>query len=159
MKNNQVGFTLIELVVVMAVASILFGFLAFNLIGQQKTVTVNGVSDGLVSDMASQQNKAMLGAGTTNGNSYGIYFQSDKYILFKGTTYLATDSANFNVPIGNGFSISNTTLINNTIVFSARSGAVSGFSPGHNTVTIRDLQGLKTKTITVNRYGVVTGQN
>ena len=159
MKNNQSGFTLVELVLVMAIGSILFGFLTFNLIGQQKTVSVNGVSDALVSDLSSQQNKAMLGTGITNGNSYGIYFKSDKYILFKGTTYSAIDSGNFTVPIDSGFSISNITFTNNTIVFSARTGEVNGFSNGHNAVTMRDLQGTKTKTITVNRYGVVTGEN
>lgn len=159
MKNNQFGFTLVELVLVMAIASILFGFIAFNFIGQQKTVSVNGVSDTIISDMSSQQNKAMLGAGTTNGNSYGIYFQSNKYILFKGTTYSAIDPGNFTVPIDSGYSLSNITFTNNTVVFSARTGEVNGFSNGHNTVTMQDSQGIKTETITVNRYGVVTGEN
>jgi len=159
MKKNQSGSTLIELVLVMAIASILFGFLTFNLISEQKTVTVDGISDALISDMSTQQNKAMLGTGTTNGNSYGIYFQSDKYILFTGTTYSSTNSANFTVPLTSGYSISNITFPNNTIVFSAITGEVNGFLNGHNTVKIQDLQSFKTKTLTVNRYGVVTGEN
>jgi prepilin-type N-terminal cleavage/methylation domain-containing protein len=159
MKNNHFGFSLIELIAVMGIITTLFGLAAFNLIGQQKTVSVNAVSDTIVSDMSSQQNKAMLGAGTVNGNSYGIYFQPDKYILFKGITYLATDSGNFSVPIDTGFSLNNITFTNNTVVFSARSGEVNGFVNGKNSISVEDKDGLKVNTITVNRYGVVTREN
>ena len=159
MKNNQSGFTLVELVVVMGIASTLFGLVIFSLINQQRHTSVSSSSDTLVSDMSSQQNKAMLGAGAINGNSYGIYFQSDKYILFTGNNYSSQNTTNFTVPIDPGYSIANITFPNNTLVFSARTGEVSGFSSGKTTVTIRDSDGTKIETITVNRYGVVTKEN
>lgn len=159
MKNNQSGFTLVELVIVMGILLMLFGFMSFNLVRVQRTTSVNSTADTLVSDMASQQTKAMLGAGSLSGYSYGIYFQSDKYTLFQGTIYSPSDPNNFTVSLDSGITFTNVTFPSSSVVFSSGTGEVNGFSNGQNTVTIQDSQGAKTKTITVNRYGVVTGQN
>ncbi len=159
MRNNQFGFTLVELVLVIGIFLTLFGFVSFNLVSVQRNTSVNSTADSLVSDMASQQAKAMTGAGLSSGNSYGIYFQSDKYTLFKGTIYSASDPNNFTVALDSGITFSNVTFPSGSVIFSTRSGELSGFSNGQNTVTIHDTQGAKTETITVNRYGVVTSEN
>jgi len=159
MKNNQSGLTLIELVVVMGILLMLFGFVSFNLVGVQRTTSVNSTGESLISDMSSQQTKAMLGAGSSNGNSYGIYFQPDKYTLFKGTIYSVSDPNNFTVSLDSGSAFTNITFPSSSIIFSSGTGEISGFSSGQNTVSIQDIQGTKTITITVNRYGVVTSEN
>lgn len=158
-NNNKSGFTLIELVVVMGILLMLFGFLSFNLVGVQRKISINSTADDLVSDMASQQTKAMSGEGSISGESYGIYFQSDKYTLFKGTSYSSSDSNNFVVSLESGISFSNINLLGNSIIFSNRNGELSSFSQSQNSVTINDSQGQKTETITINRYGVVTSEN
>jgi len=158
MKNNNLGFTLIELVLVMAVSATLFGLVMFNLIGTQKSSEVGTQADTLISDLSSQQTKAMLGAGTANGTDYGIHFDSNKYTLFKGSTYNSSDSNNFVVNIDSGYQLVNT-LTNGNVIFVSTTGTVSGFLSNKNTVTVQDKNGPKTKTITVNRYGVVTGEN
>ncbi|HYM65488.1 MAG TPA: type II secretion system protein [Candidatus Sulfotelmatobacter sp.] len=158
MKENR-GFTLIELVVVMGILIMLFSFASFNFVGVQRKTSINSFADDLVSDIASQQTKAMVGVGTSSGDNYGIYFQSDKYILFKGTSYSANDPNNFTVSLDSGSSFSSVTFPGSSIIFSSISGELNGFSQGQNTVTIKDLQSLKTETITVNRYGVVTSEN
>lgn len=159
MKNNQSGFTLIELVVVMGIIFMLFGFVSFNLIGVQRKVSVNSTVDVLISDMASQQTKAMLGVGLSSGNSYGIYFEDNKYTLFDGTIYSSSDPNNFTVSLSPGILFTNITFPSNSIVFSPRSGEMKDFSNGQNTITIFDSEGTKTETITINKYGVVSGQN
>ncbi len=159
MKNNQFGFTLIELVVVMGILLMLFGFASFSLVNVQRKTSVSSTADNLVSDMATQQTKAMLGAGSSGGDSYGIYFQSDKYTLFKGTTYSASDPNNFTVSLDLGITFSNITFPASLLIFSSATGEINGFSAGQNTVTLHDTQGTKTETITVNRYGVVTSEN
>ncbi len=159
MRNNQFGFTLIELVVVTGILLMLFGFVSFNLVGVQRKISVSSTADNLVSDMSTQQTKAMLGVGSSGGNSYGIYFQSDKYTLFKGTAYFASDPSNFTVSLDSGITFSSITLPASLLVFSSATGEINGFSAGQNTVTLQDTQGAKTETITVNRYGVVTSEN
>lgn len=159
MRNNQFGFTLIEFVVVMGIILMLFGFLSFNLVGVQRRVSVNSATDDLVSDMATQQTKAMVGAGSLSGESYGIYLQSDKYTLFKGATYSSLDPNNFVVSLGTGITFSNINLPSNYLIFSGGNGELNSFSSGQNTITIYDSQGTKTETITVNKYGVVTSEN
>lgn len=158
MKNNQSGFTLVELLVVMGILLTLFGFVSFNLVGVQRNTSVNSTVDTLFSDMASQQTKAMLGAGLSSGNSYGIYFQPDKYTLFKGATYSSDPASYFTVSLDLGITFTNT-FPSSSIVFSSGTGQVSGFSNGQNTISIHDTQGTKTETITINRYGVVISEN
>ncbi len=158
MKNQQ-GFTLVELIVVMGIIAMLFGFTSFNVLNTQRTVSVKGAADILVSDFSSQQNKAMQGVGASSGTSYGVYFEPNKYTLFKGSSYSLTDSANFTVSLDPGILFTNTTFINNSVVFNPLTGEINGFLNGNNAITIQDANGNKSITITINRYGVVIGEN
>ena len=159
--KKQRGFTLVELIIVMGIILMLSGFATINLVKQQNTTSVNSSVDVLVSDIKSQQTKAMAGVkgDLSNNISFGIYFQSDRYVLFRGTTFSSTDSANFTVFFDENIAFSDIKFPNNTIVFQVRSGEVSGFAPGGNTLTIQNVSGLEKKTVTVNRYGVVININ
>lgn len=155
--NSERGFTLVELGIVFGIIALLFGFVTFNLINVQKVTSINSVIDTLISDMKSQQTKAMAGAGNSGAeNSYGIYLQSDRYILFTGTTYSSTDSSNFTIMLESNIEFVNSTFPDNSLVFFHQSGELNGFIDGMNTIAIQNTQGLNKKTITVNRYGVVT---
>mgnify|MGYP001595790660 CR=1 FL=1 len=159
--KKQSGFTLIELIIVTGIILLLFGFVVVNLLQEQHIVSVNSSVDILISDMASQQTKAM--AGDTNGsfsqNSYGIYFESDRYTLFKGNSFSAIDLANFTVMLDENIAFNGVTFPNNIVVFSALTGEVNGFIDGNNTIAITNSQGTEIKTITINRYGVVKSIN
>lgn len=159
--KKQRGFTLVELIIVMGIILMLSGFATLNLVKQQETTSVNSSVDVLVSDMGSQQTKAMAGVkgDLSNNTSFGIYFQSDRYVLFRGTTFSPTDSANFTVLLDENIVFSDIKFPNNTIVFRVRLGEVSGFTAGSNSITIQNISGLEEKTVTVNRYGVVTNIN
>lgn len=158
--NSERGFTLIELGIVFGIIALLFGFVTLNLGNVQKVTSINSVIDILVSDMKSQQTKAMAGTVSSGlGESYGIYFQSDRYILFTGTTYSSTNSSNFIIMLGGNVEFVNSTFPGNSLVFLRQSGELNGFTDGMNTIDIQSIQGLNKKTINVNRYGVVTEIN
>jgi prepilin-type N-terminal cleavage/methylation domain-containing protein len=156
--QKQKGFTLPELVIVTGIITTLLGFITINLFKVQQSSSVKGTSSLLVSDMRGQQTKAMVGSseGRVTADSYGIYFQTDRYILFHGLTYNASDPANFTVMLDTNISASNT-FPNNSLIFSQISGEMVGYTGGNNTVTIKNTAGTEQRTITVNRYGVVIG--
>ncbi|OGH06747.1 MAG: hypothetical protein A2171_01810 [Candidatus Levybacteria bacterium RBG_13_35_9] len=155
------GFTLTELVVAMAILFVISGFVTISLINQQRTASLNSSIDVLISDISSQQTKAMSGAsdGLTSASNYGIYFLDDRYILFKGTSFLATDSANFTIMLDKDIEFANVGFSGNSIVFSARSGEILGFTAGSNVIAIHDVSSGEINTITINRYGVVESIN
>src|SRR3989344_3323623 len=146
--NSERGFTLVELGIVFGIIALLFGFATINLVNVQKVTSINSAIDTLVSDMKSQQTKAMVGTGSVAGESFGMYFQSDRYILFTGTTYSSTNSSNFTIMLGSSIQFANSTFPDNTIVFLRQSGELSGFIDERNTIAIQNTQGLNKKTIT-----------
>jgi prepilin-type N-terminal cleavage/methylation domain-containing protein len=158
MKSKNSGFTLIELIVVMVIASSLLGFVILNLIGIQKTSEVSTSADKIVSDLASQQTKAMLGAGSSSGINYGIYFPAtnDRYILFQGRAYSQNDPSNYTVMLDSGVRFSSVNLPGNSIIFTYATGTISGYLSNSNSLIVGESDGLKTKTISINKLGVVT---
>lgn len=159
--SDQKGFTLPELMIVFGITSMLFGIVTFNFIRFQGSTSKQSNINVLISDMKSQQLKAMLGntEGRSANDSYGIYFLSDKYILFHGTSYDSLDNANFPVDLPPDINIQSTTFPDNTIVFTKISGEIFGFSEGANTITIRALNINEDSVVSLNRYGVITGTN
>lgn len=156
----QSGATLLELVIFMSIALLLFGYVTLNLTKFQKKTSINTTIDTLVSDLKSQQTKAMSGAKSgANGSSYGVYFLSDRYILFTGSSYSGSSPSNFTVMLDGSLAITDIAFPGNTLVFLRESGEVSGFLEGGNRVAIQSTSGNEKLTITVNKYGVVTQIN
>jgi len=144
---------------VMVVSIMLIGVVGFNMLRVQNRTSVRESADTLVSDLASQQSKAMLGAteGRASADSYGVYFLSDQYVLFHGTSYNSNDITNYVVKLPSDLQFTGSTIPNNIIVFTALSGEILGFSPSGNTIAIKTINTNSQLTITINRYGVVTG--
>lgn len=159
-SSNQKGFSYPELIVLMGVVAMLFGYITINLSGTLRRTTIDTTYQTLISDIKSQQTKAMTGSidGGLPG-SHGIYFESNRYILFRGTTYSSTDPSNFPVNLEQNVEFGNITFPGSTIVFLPGSGEISGYINGNNTVTVVNIGGEEQKTITINRYGAVTSAN
>lgn len=149
--KNQKGFTLPELIITMGILSILFGFVAVNLIHLQRRSSLTTTVDTLVSDLYSQQNKAMVGdtEGRVTVDEYGVHFETNKYSFFHGLSYSTSD---FDVELDPSLQFLSTT----DIIFSKGGGEVSG---APITVTLQDTTNGNIKTIIFNRYGVITDIN
>ena len=160
MKVDQKGFSLIESLLVMACLAILLGLATLNLSNIKHRVSVTEMVDTFLADLKGQQLKAMVGdtEGRTTTDNYGIHFESTTYTLFHGTTYSATDAANFKTDLTDTNQIT-TTFPSSQILFLKGSGEVSGYVSSSATITLRDTTNNYQKVITVNRYGVVTGIN
>jgi len=157
--NSSKGFTLVELLVVTAISAVLFGLLTVNLLRFQNNTSRQSNIDVLVSDLKSQQLKSILGSteGRSTNDSYGIYFMSDRYILFHGTTYNQNDPSNFAVMLPTDVRIQSTSLPNNSAIFTKLSGDLQGHVNGANTITVHAVNNNENTIISLNRYGVITG--
>ena len=147
------GFTLIELLITMGIIAILLGLIFQNLLTVQHKTALNTSVDSLVSNLKSQQIKAMVGEIDGGGAvATGVYFESDKYILFRGQTYSPSNSTNFSLALDRNLHFSSP---GQRIIFSP----VSGDRAGGDVISIIDTSGGEQKQIRLNRYGVITNVN
>ena len=155
------GFTLIELLVVMGILAVLFTYGSINLLSLQNKTYLNSNLITLVSDIQRQQQKSMLGEtfGGANTFNFGIYFEPSQYTLFQGTVFSPSDPTNLIIPLERNIQLSSITFPSSLLVFTKGSGEVVGFVAGSNSVQLRDAMTGDQKTITFNKYGVITSIN
>lgn len=152
--KTQHGFSITELLLIMGVFALLFGFASLNLLGIRSKTSLGTSVDVLLSDMKGQQIKAMT--GTEGGDNYGVHFQTNSYVLFK-SSFNPSNPDNFEVTLDD--ITVDTTLPGSEVVFSKISGEVTGFNPSGNTIRFSSSSSTDQKIITLNRFGVVRGVN
>lgn len=113
-NNYKKGFTAVEILIVIIALSIIM----IVILPQFSTMRGNQVFKSAVSDILSSLNKAQSQTlASVDSLSYGVHFQSDKVIIFRGTVFSNADVTNEIVEITSPAFISNVTL-----------GGVSGFT-------------------------------
>ncbi len=134
------GASVLELTVVIAIFATLFGIITVNLFNAGARVSLQSSLTTLLSDIRQQQARAMTvdTNGTNAAKEFGIYFSQNSYTLFIGSSYSATSSANFVIPLGNSITFSSISLPNQSVVFSRQSGEIVGFNNSQNTVTLKN---------------------
>lgn len=158
LRNTSKAFTLIELLVVMGIFSVLAGLATVNLIKPQTQATFSSAVNVLAADIKGQQLKAISGdtSGEATSQAHGIYFESDKYTLFRGSGYVPANPGNFVVDIESGNSLTSITFPTQQVVFAKRSGEVTSYVSGSDSLIIQSTQSGEQKTITINRYGAIS---
>ncbi len=145
------GFTLIEILVAMAIL-VLIAFLAiasFTTFRQQ--VEIDSSSQNILSVLRLARSKTLASESEDN---YGVHFQSDKYVLFKGTVYDSNDAANkeYSLTDSEIYSIS----LNgggSDVIFNR----IRGTTEEYGNVAIRLVSDTnKAHTININSYGQVS---
>ncbi len=149
-KGFSSGFTIVELLVAIGIASTLLGFTTINLMGAQRTAITTSAAESLIADVKKQQVRAMNGVS----GSSGVHFESDGYTLFQGTAFDPNNPLNLFVELSGN--LVSSTFPNNTLVFLPISGEIDNFSETANTIVLQ-ASGGSGQIITVNRYGVITG--
>ncbi len=152
------GFTLIEVIVVLAIVSTLFAMTIVSLNSFQQNTYQNTSEDVFLSDLRLQQLKSMTGDNNSSSTvePFGVYFSSNSYTLFRGNTYSASDPENFTVELNPNLSFSVIEFNDSQIVFARNSGEIIGFTPDNDTITIHNSITLEDSMITLNKLGVIT---
>lgn len=101
------GITALELLIILAIIGILVSIVFFQFSKSREQQVVKSA----ISDTLSSINKARSQTlSSLNSSEYGIHFQSDKVIIFKGTIFTAGASGNETINIISPAIISDVTL-------------------------------------------------
>ena len=153
MKNfYNKGITVIELLIVFAV----IGILVTITLPQFSKIRENQVLKTAVNDILSSLDKARTNTlASVNSDSYGVHFQSDQIIIFKGTSFTSGAAGNEVVNIVTPASITNVTLggvsgVSGDIYFNRLSGSPSTID--NNTITVSTTN--YSRIITISATGV-----
>ncbi len=147
MKN---GFTLIEVLVTAAITGILLSFVYINVLQPQGATSLTSATNTLITDLRSQQLKSMTGENDgVNATPSGVAFGTTSYTLIP---------EGFVVSLPANTRFSSVAFPSQAISFATASGSVINYSATGNTVTLQ-WANTATKTITINKYGVITNVN
>ena len=141
-----------ELIVVIAIIGIL-SVLVFSSLSETKN---NQVLKSAVEDVVSLLNKARSQTlASLNLTTYGVHFESNKIVLFSGTTYNTDDASNEVVDVSSPATISNISLTDGAteFYFNRLSGVPS--KTGNIKISISSNANL-VKTITISSTGGVS---
>lgn len=142
------GFTLIEITIVLGIIAILFSISSLNLTNSIPKNSLNDSMSLLISNIKQQQLSAI-----TDDNSYGIYFGTIKYTLFKGDSYNANDTGNYDVFLDN-INISSSST-GSVIIFLHDTGQIQNLQNPENIITLVQNNIQQSKSITINKYGII----
>jgi prepilin-type N-terminal cleavage/methylation domain-containing protein len=159
--TKQGGFTLIEFIVVMGIFAVISSLIGNSLLTSSNHASLDSTVNTFIADLRQQQLKAMVGdtQGLGQNNNYGVYFKPNAYVLFTGSTYQSTGSANFSVSLPGNTQFANILFPSSQVVFLQGSGEVQNYLNASSSVALKNTYYGTAKTITLNRYGVVTGIN
>ncbi len=146
------GITAMELLVVIAVLAIIFAVA----LPQFSKIRENAVLKDAVNTVLSSIDKAKNQTiASLNSSEYGVRFESDKVIIFKGTAYSAGTSTNEVINITSPASISNVTLAGASSTFGEMYfNRIFNMPSATGTITV--LTSSLSKTITIYATGLTS---
>lgn len=150
LSKNRSGFTLVEIIIVMGIIVILLMIGSVNFLPLKQKVSLTTTVQSMITDLKQQQLKSMAG-----NSVQGVYFDTNGYTIFQGSTYTAGNSTNFFVPYGDQIVLFSTNFSGSQIIFSAQSGEIAGFSPSANQIVLKNTFSNEQKIISFNKYGTI----
>ena len=145
------GFSVIEILVVLAVLMIVSGLIVpgFNFFRKQSSL--NAATQEIINTLRLAQNKTLASEGNS---SFGVYLESDKFILFKGTAYSASSSNNEAHNLDSSLRISTLSLNgSNSVVFER----LTGNTVNYGAITLEQIDDIsQNKVIFIDSSGSVS---
>jgi len=148
---NQKGLSLIELLVVVLIITILMGlaFISYRLF--EKRTELEVTAQNILATLKLAQTKTLASEGASQ---YGVHFENDKYVLFKGDTYQEGAVENKAYQLPSRLEIYNIDLAGggNNVIFTR----ISGHTEQNGTIKLRIISAPeKTRTIIIQSYGLM----
>jgi len=147
MKNK--AFSLIEMLTVMGIIAILIALSVPQLFRLRDRNTLQTSTTKLISLLRQQQLNAM-----NSPHLYGVYFDSDRYILFTGEQYISTNSANTIITFDYPTALTGIDVPSSQFIFASGSGEIVSFDSLHHSLILEDVVHNEQSIIEFNSLGV-----
>ena len=143
------GINIIEFIIIFTILSAIFAIVLPELSKSRENQVVKSAVQEMLSSIDKARSQTL---SSLNSSEYGVHFQSDKVIIFKGKVFSALDSNNENIEIVSPAFISTVSLTAGAgdLYFSRLSGVPS--ATGTVVVSSPNLS----KTITISATGVAS---
>lgn len=142
--KKKLGFTIIEILVVMFIAALIYTLSTVAYKNWQKQVQISNSADELRSSLLRAQ---QLAAASAESLAWGIHLETDRYILFSGDFYNASDPNN------------EEKLLSGTRIFDPESSFADGAGGYGSDVVFAKLTGQTVNTGTVSIITLVQPSN
>ena len=144
------GFTIIELLVVLAIGALLSGIVFWSFVQFRSIEAFNREVRIALTFLEDAHSKTLA---AYDDSRYGVHFTEDSVTLFKGVTYDSDDPENEVYSLGGGVTITDISLAGSTseVVFNRLTGGTSNAG----TVTFQNQEGDETQLITISGTGLV----
>lgn len=153
-KTQQSGFTLIEILIAVAIMVLLSALTIAAFSTLNKQVSLDTTSQNILSVLRRARSQTLA---SENESTYGVHFETSKYVLFKGTSY--TNGAAYNKE----FNLSETEIYAVTLaggVSDVVFDRIRGTTSQSGTVSTRlSLDTSKTNTVSIDPSGQVSLSN
>lgn len=149
-QNSKNGFTLMELLIVMAIGIILFAISINTFANLKNKESLDSVS-ALVVEVLRQAKHATI--ESKNSNQYGVYFNTNNVVLFIGPTYIAGSPTNEVYNFNSSVRLYSTSINGggNAVLFDR----ITGDTVNNGTIVLRSDVSSTTKTITIYKTGLI----
>ncbi len=145
--KKQNGFTFVEILIVLGITAILAVSAGFIYGNFQVSAQLNESSAQVIQTIRTARQRSI---SRVNNSRHGVKLQSDRYILYQGSSYSSRDSDyDREIILGNSMSFS-TTLVNDEINFSKGLGV-----PDNSGNIILSHDTIGKRTIIINAFGMV----
>jgi len=144
-KVRNSGFTFTEVLMVIAILGIMAGLAIPFYQSFQISSQVDNTTQEIISTLRWAQARAM---SSESLSSFGIHFESQRYVLFKGDIYNSADPSNEPISLSDVLSVNSGAGVD--IIFTA----ISGTTTNTGLITVSATSG-KPRTITINEHGVI----
>lgn len=150
MKKSS-GFTLLETLMVLAVAAIIITIVALSFGGLNASQALDKSVRNVISVLDEARNKTL---SSSDDSRYGVRLESGQVILFRGSSYVSTDPDNEVSKLHSLVGIRNVSLSGGgtSVVFDRLTGATS--QSGTFEIYLREAS-TTYRTISIARTGVV----
>lgn len=149
MQNIKKGFTLIEILLVLAIMVILASIILPSFGKMRENQVLKSTTSEVISVIDKARSQSLSSVGSSE---YGVHFQTDKIVLFKGITYSSSDAENEDIILTIPATISTISLTGGAVdvYFDRLSGAPS--KSGTIVISVSSLS----KTITISATGTAS---
>ncbi len=149
-KNKKSGFTLIEILVVLAIVGLISIFIFTSLNNYKKFQALDKDKETIVQILRQARSQTL---SSRNASQYGAHIASSTVTLFTGTTYSSSSASNqvFLLQASDNIMTISLNGGGSDVVFTRLTGETNQYG----TITISSPTTSKTKTVTIYKTGLV----